>query len=110
MLPDGGGAPQVIEFNCRFGDPEAEAILAAAPAGLLPVLRMVAEGGFMPGALGICATGRAAVTTVLAAGGYPAAPVMGAEITIPERLESASDILVFHAGTARDKKRLVVSG
>ncbi len=110
MLRESDGAPQVIEFNCRFGDPEAEAILAATPPGLLPVLRMVAEGGFMPGALGICATGRAAVTTVLAAEGYPRAPVMGAEITIPGGLESASDILVFHAGTARDGKRLVVAG
>ncbi len=99
MLPEGGGAPQVIEFNCRFGDPEAEAILAATPAGLLPVLRMVAEGGFMPGALSNRVTGKAAVTTVLAAEGYPAAPKLGAKITIPPELESASDVLVFHSGT-----------
>jgi phosphoribosylamine--glycine ligase len=99
MLPEGGGAPQVIEFNCRFGDPEAEAILAATPPGLLPVLRMVAEGGFMPGALGGRVTGKAAVTTVLAAEGYPAAPKLGAKITIPPALESASDVLVFHSGT-----------
>jgi phosphoribosylamine--glycine ligase len=109
MLPDDGGAPQVIEFNCRFGDPEAEAILAATPAGLLPVLRMVAEGGFMPGALGRV-TGKAAVTTVLAAEGYPVAPKLGARITIPPALESASDVLVFHSGTALVGGQLQVSG
>ncbi|MFI5278970.1 MAG: phosphoribosylamine--glycine ligase [Gemmatimonadales bacterium] len=109
MLPEAGGAPQVIEFNCRFGDPEAEAILAATPAGLLPVLRMVAEGGFMPGALGRV-TGKAAVTTVLAAEGYPAAPKLGARITIPPSLESASDVLVFHSGTTLAGGQLQVSG
>jgi phosphoribosylamine--glycine ligase len=109
MLPEGGGAPQVIEFNCRFGDPEAEAILAATPAGLLPVLRMVAEGGFMPGALGRV-TGKAAVTTVLAAEGYPAAPKTGAKITIPPALESAPDVLVFHSGTTLVGGQLQVSG
>lgn len=109
MLPEEGGAPQVIEFNCRFGDPEAEAILAATPAGLLPVLRMVAEGGFMPGALGRV-TGKAAVTTVLAAEGYPAAPKLGARITIPPFLESAPDVLVFHSGTAMEGGQLLVAG
>jgi len=111
MLRESDGAPMVIEYNCRFGDPEAEAILAATPPGILPVLRMVAEGGWMPEGLRLGATKGAAVTTVLAAEGYPRAPKMGAEVRIPRELESASDVLVFHSGTTLDKNdRLRVSG
>lgn len=102
IIREHDGAPVVIEFNSRFGDPEAQAILAATPAGLLPVLRMVAEGGWMPGGLKLGAAKRAAVTTVLAAEGYPDSPRTGAEIRIPHGLETATDVLVFHAGTTLD--------
>lgn len=111
MLREPDGAPSVIEFNCRFGDPEAQAILAATPKGLLPVLRMVAEGGWMPAGLKLGAAKQAAVTTVLAAEGYPSAPKTGAEIRIPRGLESATDVIVFHAGTSLDKDgKLRVAG
>lgn len=102
MLRESDGALSVIEFNCRFGDPEAQAILAATPPGLLPVLRMVAEGGWMPEGLRLGAAKKAAVTTVLAAEGYPGAPKTGAEIRIPRGLETARDVHVFHAGTTTD--------
>jgi phosphoribosylamine--glycine ligase len=105
------GAPSVIEFNCRFGDPEAQAILPVLPEGMLPVLRMVAEGGWMPAGLKLGDTRGASVTTVLAAAGYPDAPTLGAEITIPADLEAAGDVLVFHAGTTSDAQgKLRVSG
>jgi phosphoribosylamine--glycine ligase len=111
LMITAAGEPKVIEFNCRFGDPEAEAILAATPPGLLPVLRMVAEGGWMPEGLRLGATKKATVSTVLAAEGYPNAPKTGAEIHIPRGLESATDVLVFHAGTTQDKDgKLRVSG
>jgi phosphoribosylamine--glycine ligase len=100
MLPDDGGAPQVIEFNCRFGDPEAQAILVATPKGILPVMRMVAEGGWVPTSLKFGTTKRSAVATVLASGGYPGTPETGAEITIPADIET-QDLVVFHAGTDR---------
>ena len=86
IRPD--GSPAVIEFNCRFGDPEAQAILTAMPAGLLPVLRMIAEGGWMPSGATLGEARHAAVTTVLAAAGYPDAPAPGAEIAIPDDLEA----------------------
>jgi phosphoribosylamine--glycine ligase len=101
MLREHDPTPYVIEFNCRFGDPEAQAILAATPPGLLPVLRMVAEGGWMPSGLRLGGAKHAAVTTVLAAAGYPDAPRTGAPIHIPPGLEDAGDVLVFHAGTSR---------
>jgi len=111
MLRESDAALSVIEFNCRFGDPEAQAILAATPPGLLPVLRMVAEGGWMPEGLRMGTAKKAAVTTVLAAEGYPDAPKTGAEIRIPRGLESATDVLVFHAGTSQDKDgKLRVAG
>ena len=97
IRPD--GSPAVIEFNCRFGDPEAQAILTAMPAGLLPIVRMIAEGGWMPSGAALGDARHAAVTTVLAAAGYPDAPTIGAEIHVPKDLEATGDVLLFHAGT-----------
>lgn len=102
MIRESDGAPIVIEYNCRFGDPEAQAILAATQPGLLPVIRMVAEGGWMPTGTHLGSAPHAAVTTVLAAAGYPDAPVTGAEIGIPAGLEEQPDLIIFHAGTSRD--------
>lgn len=109
MLHDGGSI-SVIEFNCRFGDPEAEAILAATPKGILPVLRLIAEGGWLPTSRKFGSPAKCAVATVLAAAGYPDAPQVGAEITIPPGLES-DELLIFHAGTATGPDgKLRVSG
>lgn len=96
------GSPAVIEFNCRFGDPEAQAILPTIPGGILPVLRMIAEGGWMPPGHALGDAKHAAVATVLAAPGYPDAPRLGAAITLPADSEREGDLHVFHAGTQRD--------
>ena len=99
--------PKVVEFNCRFGDPETEAILPLLDSALLePVLR-VARGEALMGAPVLRWKPGAAVTTVIAAPGYPEAARTGAEIRIPE---PERDVLVFHAGTARSGARLVSSG
>ncbi len=96
------GSPAVIEFNCRFGDPEAQAILPTLPGGILPVLRMIAEGGWMPPGHTLGDARHAAVATVVAAPGYPDAPRLGAQVSIPASLEQDPDVHVFHAGTSRD--------
>ena len=96
------GSPAVIEFNCRFGDPEAQAILPTLPGGILPVLRMIAEGGWMPPGHTLGDARHAAVATVVAAPGYPDAPTLGAAVSIPASLEQDPEVHVFHAGTTRD--------
>jgi phosphoribosylamine--glycine ligase len=100
IAPD--GAPSVVEFNCRFGDPEAQVILPILPPGTAQALLDVAAGAWRPQAPMVEPVG-AAVTTVLAARGYPDAPEVGAEVTIPDDL--GPSVLVFHAGTGHDQGR-----
>jgi phosphoribosylamine--glycine ligase len=105
MLTEDG--PYVLEFNCRFGDPETQAILPRLEGDLLEALAAVA-GGSLAG-VDLAAGRDAAVTVVLAATGYPEAPETGAEIT---GLSEAEDegALVFHAGTALRDGSLVTAG
>jgi phosphoribosylamine--glycine ligase len=91
------GEPRVVEFNCRLGDPEAQVVLPLVTQGLTDCLWQVAQGK-PPSALSF-AEGYA-VTTVLAARGYPDHPEKGAAISIPDSLPDG--VTVFHAGTARD--------
>jgi phosphoribosylamine--glycine ligase len=93
------GTPNVLEFNCRFGDPEAQAILPVLPKGATKHLLDIASRRWHPKRHTI-APARAAVTTVLAARGYPEKPERGAAIRIPKDL--GPDVVVFHAGTTLD--------
>jgi phosphoribosylamine---glycine ligase len=96
LMIDRAGAPWVVEFNCRLGDPEAQVVLPLIAEGLTDCLLRVARGQ-PPSRMNL--KRGAAVTTVLAAAGYPEQPETGAPITIPNALESG--VLVFHAGTSR---------
>ena len=93
IAPD--GTPWVIEFNCRFGDPETQAVLPLIEGGLLDLLTAAAKGLALPPVR--LSTGHA-VTTVLAAEGYPEGPRKGAAITIPTELPAG--VTVFHSGTS----------
>lgn len=96
IAPD--GTPSVVEFNCRLGDPEAQVVLPLVSAGLLDCIEAIANGrGVTP--LEVRADA-AAVTTVLAAKGYPDAPEKGAVIELPAELPEG--VTIYHAGTARD--------
>jgi phosphoribosylamine---glycine ligase len=97
LMVGGDGSPRVVEFNCRLGDPEAQAVLPLIEGGLTECLWHVARGE-APSGLRVRAGH--AVTTVLAARGYPDRPETGAAITIPDTLPEG--VTVFHAGTARD--------
>ncbi len=98
--------PKVVEFNCRFGDPETQAVLPLLSSSLLEPMMAVATGSGLAAHEPVFAGG-AAVTTVLAASGYPGAYVKGERITVPELPDG---VHVFHAGTALDSGRLVTSG
>ncbi len=99
---------RVVEFNCRFGDPETQVVLPLMESSLLDLLMAVAEGSSLAG-FEVKHRAASAVTTVLASGGYPGPYEKGKEIYIPDDLES-DDVLVFHAGTERRGDTLVTSG
>jgi len=104
MLTEDG--PRVLEFNCRFGDPETQSILPRLEGDLLASLASAAAGR-LDGELGV--SDRAAVTVVLASGDYPERGDSGTPIEGIEDAE-ATGALVFHAGTARHGGRLVTNG
>ena len=91
------GSIKVVEFNCRLGDPETQVVLPLVKGGLTECLYRVARGE-PPTPLEL--ERGAAVTTVLAAEGYPDTPKKGAPITIPATLPEG--VTIFHAGTSRD--------
>ena len=99
--------PRVLEYNCRFGDPETQSVLPLVDGDLLAALAAAARGSLAGAPLGR-GTG-AAVTVVLTAGDYPRAGDRGTPIEGVAEAE-ASGALVFHAGTALKDGRLVTNG
>ena len=104
LTPDG---PRVLEFNCRFGDPESQAILPRIEGDLAKALAAAAAGDLGEVELGV--SDAATVSVALAAGGYPELRDAGSPIEGVEAAE-ADGALVFHAGTASRNGRLVTSG
>lgn len=98
--------PKVVEFNCRFGDPETQAVLPALPddVSISDLMHTIARGGTLPRIR--LEASCAAVTTVLASAGYPEHPRTGDRITLPA---ISANVLVFHAGTRRDASGSLVT-
>jgi len=105
MLTEDG--PRVLEFNCRFGDPETQAILPRLQGDLLEALAAAAAGSVA--GVELSAGSKAAVTVVLAAPGYPDAPENGAPLSGLDRAEEEG-ALVFQAGTALRGGEVVSAG
>jgi len=104
------GDPYVIEFNCRFGDPETQAILPLLDSPLLEPFERVARGESLKG-VDFRWRPQAAVCTVLASAGYPGSYEKGKEIDIPDALVHDPDRIIFHAATRRvPDGQLVTSG
>ncbi|MCE9578261.1 MAG: phosphoribosylamine--glycine ligase [Deltaproteobacteria bacterium] len=107
VMVDAAGKPWLLEYNCRFGDPETQPIMARWQSDLGEVLAGAAAGA-LPATAPVWDP-RTAVCVVVAAAGYPEAPRTGDAITGLDGLD-ADDRVVFHAGTAREGARLVVAG
>jgi phosphoribosylamine--glycine ligase len=103
MLTEDG--PKVLEFNCRLGDPETQALMPRLETDLLELLHAGAHGS-LDGA-DLMWSDHAAVDLVLAAPGYPEEPEIGLAII---GLDHVSEAIVFHAGTAMVDGRLVSTG
>ena len=100
--------PQLLEFNCRFGDPETQVVIPRLEGDLLPLLRAAALGEL--GALRATWKREVAVCVVLAADGYPGAPRHGEPISGLGEALAQPGVLLFHAGTALHEGRLVTAG
>ncbi|MDH4247248.1 MAG: phosphoribosylamine--glycine ligase [Deltaproteobacteria bacterium] len=102
------GSPYVIEYNCRFGDPECQPLMLALESDLVEVLEAAVNGRlgqvkprWRPGA---------AACVVLASGGYPGAYEKGRPITGLDRSDAARSLQIFHAGTRRQREQWLTQG
>ncbi len=103
-----GTTPRVLEFNCRFGDPETQAILPRMKSDLVPLLQSVVDGKL--GDSDVQWDERVAVTVVLASAGYPGKYETGKWISGLEDAAKLSDVHIFHAGTRRVNNEIVTAG
>ncbi|MFM8567598.1 MAG: phosphoribosylglycinamide synthetase C domain-containing protein, partial [Gemmatimonadota bacterium] len=95
LTPDG---PKVVEFNCRFGDPETQALLPLMASSLLTPMRAIARGESIASMLPLTWHPGASVTTVVAAAGYPGPVRAGDAITVPPDHDG---VTIFEAGPKR---------
>jgi phosphoribosylamine--glycine ligase len=103
-----GNGPKVIEFNCRFGDPETQAVLPILDSSpqFFSLVETIARGDRLPTTR--VTSANTAVTTVVAAEGYPESPRTGTRIYLPP---PPDNVIIFHSGTRRDEDgHLVASG
>lgn len=103
------GDPMLLEHNVRFGDPECEALMELLDGDVAELLASAARGALRPEAARV-APGRHAVTVVLAARGYPAAPATGDAITGLDAAAAVEGVVVHHAGTAERDGAVVTAG
>ncbi len=102
------GAPRLVEFNARFGDPEAQALVLRLDSDLLAALAATAQGELTPDI--VRWRDDAAVTVVIAARGYPGAYAGGEAIEGLDDAAADPDVAVFHAGTRREGGRWLSAG
>ncbi len=109
LMIDAEHGPRVVEYNCRFGDPECQVIMARLKDDPLPQLLACATGG-LDGCKRLERFAEPAVTVVMAARGYPETPVKGGEIRNLEAAGNVTGVTIFHAGTSLKDEVLVASG
>lgn len=106
MIKD--GKPRVVEYNARFGDPEAQPLLMRMKSDIVPVLQACARGELRQDSIEW--HDKAAVCVVLASGGYPATFAKGLPISGLEAAAQIDDLMVFHAGTSLENGQIVNNG
>lgn len=106
MFTDKG--PKVLEFNCRFGDPEAQVVIPLLKSDLVPILQAVVEGRLSQ----VKAQWHegSAVCVVMASGGYPGSYQKGRNIQGLEKQKGKENLVVFHAGTKVQEGQIVTNG
>ena len=107
MITDTG--PKVLEFNCRFGDPEAQVLLPRLKSDLVPLLIACIDGNLEQHA-DVQWHDEAAACVVMASGGYPDPYQTGEVITGLEDATAIEGVTVFHAGTKQDGEKIVTAG
>ena len=100
--------PRVVEFNCRFGDPECQVVIPRLAADLLPLLDAVARGASIPASVPWAP--ETSVCVVMSSGGYPGTYETGRPISGIADAEALPGVQVFHAGTALRDGALVTAG
>jgi phosphoribosylamine--glycine ligase len=100
--------PKVVEFNCRFGDPETQAVLPRVKSDIVELMEACVDGRLPDGPLEI--EPGAAVCVVAASDGYPGSYEKGKEIRGLEDATAVDGVVVFHAGTREEGGRIVTSG
>ncbi|HEX2886161.1 phosphoribosylamine--glycine ligase [Vineibacter terrae] len=105
LTPNG---PKLIEYNCRFGDPECQVLMMRLKSDLMPALIATADGALAH--FDLRWHDETALTVVMAAEGYPDSPKKGSEIRGLDAAGAVDGVTIFHAGTRRDGERILANG
>jgi phosphoribosylamine--glycine ligase len=106
MIKD--GQPSVVEFNCRFGDPETQCVLTRWKGDMLPAFDAVVDGDLTEQMIEW--KGEHSVCVVMTAGGYPGSYAKGNPIENLDQANAVDDTVVFHAGTTLENEKVVTAG
>lgn len=99
---------KVLEFNCRFGDPEAQPLLMRMRSDIVPIMRAISRGGVAEGEFQWY--DQASVCVVMASKGYPGDYKKGFQIDRIDDVNDMDGVIVFHSGTSRDGSNIVTNG
>jgi phosphoribosylamine--glycine ligase len=100
--------PRLVEYNCRFGDPETQVLMMRLKSDIVPALIACADGELKN--FDLRWSDEAALTVIMATKGYPDSYPRGSEIRGLEAASKVEGVQIFHAGTKADGKRLLANG
>ncbi|HEY4169532.1 MAG TPA: phosphoribosylamine--glycine ligase [Reyranella sp.] len=104
----GRNGPRLVEYNCRFGDPECQVLMMRLKSDIVPALIACADGGLKH--FDLRWTDETALTVILATKGYPDSYPKGSEIRGLDTAAKIPGVQIFHAGTRRDGQRILANG